>query len=137
LISHVYPKLTECCKKDQLDKQTNVDKSFRYELKTPENKLVNNIQIDNMFLECYELDSNSQPARFRLKYLDRLFTDMNQKTPEFNRLWANFESKLGNLIRDLVSFCREKELLTQTEYDRYFVSVTLLLLLIYNLIKRH
>ena len=108
----------------ELDKQTNVDKSFRYELKTPENKLVNSIQIENMFLECYELDSNSQPARFRLKYLDRLFPDMNQKTPEFNRLWANLESKLGNLIRDLVSFCREKELLSQTEYERYFVSVT-------------
>ncbi len=94
---------------DELDKQTNVDKSFCYKLKTPENKLVNIIQIENMFLECYELDSNSQPARFRLKYLDRLFPDMNQKTPEFNRLWASLESKLGNLIRDLVSFCREKE----------------------------
>ncbi len=77
-----------------------------------------------MLVECYELDSNSIPARFRLKYLDRLFPEINQKKPEFNKLWSSLESKLGLLIRDLVSHCRNKELLTQTQYERYFVSVT-------------
>ena len=48
--------------------------SFKYQYK--ENNLV---QIENIFEECYELDNNENPARYRLKYLNRLFPNFNQK----------------------------------------------------------
>jgi hypothetical protein len=39
----------------------------------------NLIEISNIFEKCYELDNNEIPARYRLKYLDRLFPGLNQK----------------------------------------------------------
>ena len=57
----------------ELDKKT-IDKSYEFHTETK-----GTIKIENVFKECYELDSNSQPARFRLKYLDRLFPEMNQR----------------------------------------------------------
>jgi hypothetical protein len=37
------------------------------------------VSFENILDECYELDKNEQPARYRLKYLDRLFPEINQK----------------------------------------------------------
>ena len=37
------------------------------------------IEIGNILEECYELDNNELPARYRLKHLDRLFPKFNQK----------------------------------------------------------
>ena len=37
------------------------------------------IEFKNILEECYELDKNEQPARYRLKYLNRLFPNINQK----------------------------------------------------------
>lgn len=37
------------------------------------------VSFENILDECYELDKNEQPARYRLKYLDRLFPQINQK----------------------------------------------------------
>ena len=37
------------------------------------------IEIGNILEECYELDNNEIPARYRLKHLDRLFPKFNQK----------------------------------------------------------
>ena len=37
------------------------------------------IEIGNILEECYELDKNEIPARYRLKYLNKLFPNFNQK----------------------------------------------------------
>lgn len=36
-----------------------------------------NIEIANVLLDCYEFDENEVPARYRLKYLDKIFPDLN------------------------------------------------------------
>ena len=57
----------------ELNKRIDVDKTFQYECQGK------TITMDNILESCYELDNNLIPARYRLKYLDRLFPGMNQK----------------------------------------------------------
>jgi len=37
------------------------------------------IEIENIFEFCYELDENEKPARYRLKYLDRIIPEYKEK----------------------------------------------------------
>lgn len=45
------------------------------------------ISIENLFIECYQLDENEMPARYKLKHLDRLLPGFDDKV---NRLLAVF-----------------------------------------------
>lgn len=49
------------------------DDALGHETKTP------NVDIQNLFAECYELDENEIPARYKLKHLDRLLPDFEDK----------------------------------------------------------
>jgi len=82
------------------------------------------VSFSNLVEDCYELDDNETPARFRLKYLSKLLPGIDQKEPEFAGLWAAVEEKLGGLLRSAAEVCYRDERLTRTEYERYFVSVT-------------
>ena len=59
---------------NELNNRTSLDKTFEYT--DDEGKL---IKFENMIESCYELDYNSVPARYRLKFLDKLFPTLNQK----------------------------------------------------------
>lgn len=37
------------------------------------------ISIENLFIECYQLDENETPARYKLKHLDRLLPGFDDK----------------------------------------------------------
>ena len=37
------------------------------------------VTIDNLFEECYELDENEIPARYKLKFLENLIQNYNEK----------------------------------------------------------
>ena len=59
---------------NELNNRTSLDKTFEYT--DDEGKL---IKFENMIESCYELDYNSVPAKYRLKFLDKLFPTLNQK----------------------------------------------------------
>ena len=112
--------------KAELNKRADVDKSFKYEF-VP--RLEENVKImvtfANLMEDCYELDDNEIPARYRLKYLDRLFeSGVNQRDPAFNNMWSAIEHKLGSLLRNAATICFHNEFISKTEYERYFVSIT-------------
>jgi hypothetical protein len=58
----------------------NVDLSFYYKY----GESSSSITLDNILTYCYELDENASPAIYRLKYLNRLFPDLNHKVFELN-----------------------------------------------------
>lgn len=59
--------------KDEISKE-NIDFSFSY--KYDDDKTFN---FKNILQECYELDTNPKKPIYRLKYLDQLFPNVNQK----------------------------------------------------------
>jgi hypothetical protein len=104
--------------KTELYKFKEIDLTFNY--KYGENL----IELKNIMEYCYELDENEKPARYRLKYLNRLFPTINHKESEFDKLWNKLEKKLGDVLRKAAQICFDNKLITKTEYERYFVSVT-------------
>ncbi len=116
-----------------------IDLSFKY------NKEENaSLDIENIFEFCYELDGNENPARYRLKHLEKVFSNYNQKVcfhlksliylatfltqsilfkdPVFEKVWNKIELKLGNVLRKIAEKCYELKLINQTQYERFFVS---------------
>ena len=59
--------------KKELSQSPLLEKKFKGKYKEDE------VVFENILEECYELDSNADPARCRLKYLDKIFPEMNQK----------------------------------------------------------
>jgi len=94
--------------------------SFRHE--NSENK--RNFVLKNLLEDCYELDMNEIPYRYKLKELDKLIPDYNEKDPQCDKIWRKIEEKLGNVLRTIAKICFEKNKLTESEMTRYFVSVT-------------
>lgn len=80
--------------------------------------------LKNLFLDCYELDMNEIPFRYKLKELDKLMPNYNEKDPKCDKIWKKIEKKLGNIFRKLALICFQKKTFTETEMTRYFVSVT-------------
>jgi hypothetical protein len=60
--------------KNEINKLDNDLLNFKFKYK--EN---NPVEFLNIFEECFELDNNETPARYRLKYLNKLFPGLNQK----------------------------------------------------------
>jgi hypothetical protein len=83
-----------------------------------------NFVLKNLLEDCYELDMNEIPFRYKLKELDKLIPDYNEKDPQCDKIWKKIEKKLGNIFRTISKICFEKNKLTETEMTRYFVSVT-------------
>jgi hypothetical protein len=94
--------------------------SFSYE--NSENN--RNFDLKNLLEDCYELDMNEIPYRYKLKELDKLIPDYNEKDPQCDKIWKRIEKKLGNIFRTISKICFDKNKLTETEMTRYFVSVT-------------
>ena len=44
------------------------------------------------------------------------------KESEFDALWNKLEKKLGNILREAAKICLDRKLISETEYERYFVS---------------
>lgn len=104
------------------------------------------IQLENILEDCYELDTNEIPPKYRLKNLDRLFPNINIKVlilkfilfnfkinflkeNEFKKLWNSLEKILSNTLKKAAKICYDNEVLTKSEYERYFVSSKLTKLL--------
>jgi hypothetical protein len=45
-----------------------------------------------------------------------------EKDPIFDKVWSKIEQKLGNILRKVASVCFEKNIITQVQHERYFVS---------------
>jgi len=71
---------------------------------------------------CYELDNNSIPARYRLKGLDKIIKDYDDSV-DYSTSQIIFDV-VGNLLRIGATMLTTKDMLTEIEHDRYFVSVT-------------
>lgn len=80
------------------------------------------IQIDNLFEHCYELDENEMPARYKLKNMDKIFTDFNHKMPIYGKVWSKIEIRVGDLMRKAAERCYYKSKFNKTQYERFFVS---------------
>ncbi len=97
----------------------NIDLSFRY---GEEDGKDVDLDVENLFEYCYELDENERPARCRLVRLEKVFAKYNPKKPIFEKVWAKIEAKLGNILRKMATLCYEKNLFNKTQYERFFVS---------------
>ncbi len=63
-----------------LKESNEIDLSFKYTNKQNGTETENRtMTIDNLFEECYELDENEIPARYKLKFLENLFQNFNEK----------------------------------------------------------
>ncbi|RNA01260.1 NACHT and WD repeat domain-containing 2-like, partial [Brachionus plicatilis] len=102
----------------ELNSSDHYDRKFNFEEKDYK------IQIENMFEICYELDDNETPARYRLRHIDKIIQNYKENNSTLNRAWSKLEKKLGNLFRAVADSCLGKNLITPTEHERYFVSVT-------------
>lgn len=82
-------------------------------------------KIENV-LDCYCLDTNSKPYKFRLLPISRVIADYGSKEPkrqEFSRyFWDLIEVKLSFLLRSGADQAFNKGLINSTKRDRYFVS---------------
>ena len=58
--------------KNEINKM-QIDVTFSYKFKEE------SIEIENIMEYCYELDNNEDPARYRLKYLYKIFPKINRK----------------------------------------------------------
>jgi hypothetical protein len=101
----------------ELNNQISINKTF--EFTDDEGKL---IKFENILESCYELDYNSVPARYRLKFLDKLFPTLDQKLKNFGKTWSSLEEKMGSLLRNLAQICHSKELISESDCERFFVS---------------
>jgi NACHT domain- and WD repeat-containing protein len=97
----------------------NFDLKFKYEYNTD---II--VESDNILDYCYELDENEKPFRYRLKYLNKIFPNINHKEAEFDKLWNSLEEKLGDSLRKAAKLCYDNKLINKTQFERYFVSVT-------------
>lgn len=59
----------------------NVDLNFSYKYGE------HSIEFENVLACCYELDENASPTIYRLKYLDRIFPNLNHKVFEIKIRW--------------------------------------------------
>lgn len=59
----------------------NLDLTFKYEKIDDKDSMefIESIYIENLFKNCYELDENEIPARYKLKHLDRLLPNFDAK----------------------------------------------------------
>ena len=58
----------------------NVDLNFSYKYGE------HSIEFENVLACCYELDENASPTIYRLKYLDRIFPNLNHKVSEIKTI---------------------------------------------------
>ena len=71
---------------------------------------------------CYEVDQNSVPARYRLKALDKIIKDYDGSTDyEISQIILDL---VGDALRMGANLLRSKNMFTNEEYERYFVSGT-------------
>ena len=48
--------------------------------------------------------------------------DLEKELKNFQKTWNSLEEKLGLLLRSLAQICYSKELFTQIQFERYFIS---------------
>ena len=78
--------------------------------------------IENLLENCYELDMNEIPHRYKLKELEKIIPKYNEKDPKCGKIWRNIENKLGFIFRTLARTCLAKGTFSETECSRFFVS---------------
>jgi NACHT domain- and WD repeat-containing protein len=105
-------------KNEMANYEDEIDLKFELNLENDEKV------IDNLLDYCYELDTNEVPARYRLKYLNKIFKFYSESDAKVGKAWRQMERKLGQAFRFIALKCLEKKLINKTQYDRYFVSVT-------------
>lgn len=67
--------------KNEIEKEFDLTFSYNYNGSL--------IEFKNILADCYELDKNEQPARYKLKHLNRLFPNINQKVRQFYLYYFN------------------------------------------------
>lgn len=82
-------------------------------------------KIDNV-MDCYQLDTNSKPHKYRLLPISRIVSDYGSKHPkrqEYSRMfWDMIDNKLSYCLRRGAEVAFEKGIISSTKKDRYFVS---------------
>ena len=81
--------------------------------------------VENV-LDCYCLDTNSKPNKYRLLPISRIVPDYRSKEPkrqEYSRyFWDLIYAKLSFLLRNGVDQAFKKGLVNSIKRDRFFVS---------------
>lgn len=85
----------------ELNSSDHYDRKFNFEEKDY------NIQIENMFEICYELDDNETPARYRLRHIDKIIQNYKENVKQdkfynFRILFIYFNFKEFNLEQSMV-----------------------------------
>ncbi len=117
--------------KDQLENVLNEDLSLDYKVETESKRLLH-FHIENIIDECYRLDLNSIPNKYRLLQISKIVPSYNSSDPEennhANRFWNLIEEKLSYLLRISADSAFKSNLIDKVKRDRYFVSSKLFLL---------
>jgi hypothetical protein len=116
--------------KDQLTNVLNESLSLDYQVET-ESKGVLDFHIENIIDECYRLDLNSIPPKYRLLQISKIIPSYSSPDPEenkhANRFWNIVEEKLSYLLRISADSALKNNLIDQVKRDRYFVSSELVI----------
>ena len=112
--------------REELNKQPQFDATFFSTMLSRDNDIASphEFRLNNLLDDCYELDSNERPARYKLKHIVRIVPHYNDKEEASKKVWTEIEEKLSALMRQLANVCFEKKLIDRTQHERYFVSVT-------------
>jgi len=115
--------------KDQLENVLNEDLSLDYKVETQSKRMLH-FHIENIIDECYKLDLNSVPNKYRLLQISKIVPSYNSPDPEenkhANRFWNMIEEKLSYLLRVSAESAWNSNLIDKVKRDRYFVSSKLL-----------
>lgn len=116
--------------KDQLKNVLNEDLSLDYQVETQSKRMLH-FHIENIIDECYRLDLNSIPKKYRLLQISKIVPSYNSPDPEenkhANRFWSLIEEKLSYLLRISADSALKSNLIDKVKRDRYFVSSELIL----------
>ena len=83
-------------------------------------------QIDHIFNECYKLDTNSTPFKYRLLPISKVLPDYNSSQlnrQDFSRnFWDKISQKLSSLLRQAANRAHLNGFIDEKERKRYFIS---------------
>lgn len=109
------------------DASISTSLNYTYDLDDPSRpQTVITYHLDNLMNECYKLDTNSVPYKYRLLQISKIIPDYlcnEPKRQECARVfWDMVENRLSQLLRLGAQMAFSKNLIDKTKKDRYFVS---------------
>lgn len=109
----------------ELINNLNADLSIHYDVKIDKNNKIEH-DISNLLEKCFKLDTNETPNFYHLLPISSIIVDYASSNPQLkehaSKFWSLVENKIAELFRQGAKSAFEKQLLSQDQYDRYFVS---------------